>query len=73
MNDSTWTWVSGNNTINQPGKYGVKGTPNPSNLPGSRFGAFGWYDSSRQEFWLFGGSGYGHDDTTKGSCGKLLR
>ena len=67
MNDSTWTWISGNNTANQKGVYGEKGKANPSNCPGGRYAAVGWYDSLREEFWLFGGFGY--DSTNEGSCG----
>ena len=55
MNDSTWTWISGSNITDQLGVYGEKGIPNIGNIPGARFYAFGYYDSVRQEFWLFGG------------------
>ena len=47
--------MSGSNTTRQLGVYGEKGTPNIANVPGARRYAIGWYDSSRQEFWLFGG------------------
>ena len=60
MNDSTWTWMGGDNTRNRPGSYGVKGIPSPNNYPGGRHDAFGWYDSQSQELWLFGGKGYGN-------------
>jgi len=58
MNDSTWTWISGSNILNQPGVYGEKGIASTGNHPGARYGAVGWYDSLKEEFWLFGGSGY---------------
>ena len=58
MNDSTWTWISGSNTINQPGIYSVKGNASTTNVPGARNGAVVWYDSLREEVWLFGGQGY---------------
>ena len=58
MNDSTWTWISGSNTTNQPGNYGSKGNASTTNVPGARAGAVAWYDSSTLEFWLFGGDGY---------------
>jgi len=57
VNDSTWTWISGSNTINQRASYGEKGVPSPSNVPGARYGAAGWFDNDRQELWLFGGTG----------------
>lgn len=52
----TWTWVSGSNTFDSIGVYGTQGTPSASNIPGSRFGALGWTDSSGN-LWLFGGFG----------------
>ena len=73
MNDSTWTWMSGSNTFNQPGVYGEKGISSPTNHPGSRSGAVGWYDDLRQVFWLFGGYGYGNStDEFDGSYRKSL-
>jgi N-acetylneuraminic acid mutarotase len=50
----TWTWVDGSNLINATGVYGTLGTPSTSNVPGSRYSAVGWTDSSGN-FWLFGG------------------
>ena len=49
-----WTWISGSNLINQPGVYGVKGTPAPGNAPGARFGSANWVDAAGN-FWIFGG------------------
>jgi N-acetylneuraminic acid mutarotase len=49
-----WTWVSGSNISGQAGAYGTKGTPAPSNIPGGRWRAAYWLDSSGN-FWLFGG------------------
>ena len=51
-----WTWVSGGNTANQTGIYGTQGTAAPSNVPGARYGAISWIDSSGT-LWLFGGNG----------------
>ena len=65
MNDSTWTWISGSDSIDQPGVYGEKGNASSENVPGSRGGAVGWYDSLKQELWLFGGYGY-HDHNSQG-------
>ena len=61
MNDSTWAWMSGDNTCNQPGIYGEKGNASTNNVPGSRSNAVGWFDSSRQEFWFFGGYVYDYE------------
>ena len=55
MNDSTWTWFSGSQNFNPPGEYGEKGVSNSMNVPSGRSSAFGWYDSLREEFWVFGG------------------
>ena len=67
MNDSTWTWMSGSDTTDEPGVYGEKGVANSTNVPGARWGAVGWYDRSRQEFWLFGGHGFGYDNSIDGA------
>jgi N-acetylneuraminic acid mutarotase len=52
-----WTWISGNNAVDQAGIYGTKGTAAPSNVPGARHWAVSWLDSSGK-LWLFGGGGY---------------
>ena len=69
MNDSTWTWMSGSNRTDQRGVYGTQGIASPNNYPGARTQAVGWYDSLREEFWLFGGFGYGYSYASAGSCG----
>lgn len=56
-NGTTWTWISGTNTVNQSGTYGTKGVANAANSPGSREEATGWVDGSGNA-WLFGGYGY---------------
>ncbi len=53
---SMWTWMSGSSSPNQNGIYGVKGTPASTNLPGARFCAASWIDSSGN-FWMYGGYG----------------
>lgn len=54
----TWTWVSGSNLENAAGVYGTLGVTAASNIPGSRYSAVGWTDSSGN-LWLFGGqTGY---------------
>jgi hypothetical protein len=59
-----WTWVSGDDTPNQPGVYGTEGTPAPANVPGARANAVSWTDTSGN-FWLFGGSGAAGNDLWK--------
>jgi hypothetical protein len=53
----SWTWVSGSDGTNQYGVYGTKGTPDPANNPGGRYGSVSWTDASGN-LWLFGGYGY---------------
>ena len=57
MNDSTWTWISGNVISNNVGIYDEKGHPNTSNIPGGRTFTSGWFDCSSKELWVFGGQG----------------
>jgi N-acetylneuraminic acid mutarotase len=49
-----WTWVSGSNTLNAVGSYGVQGTAAAGNVPGARSGAVSWIDA-QDNLWLFGG------------------
>jgi N-acetylneuraminic acid mutarotase len=56
-----WTWISGidvfpGNELGQAGVYGVKGIPDPENVPGGRMGSVSWTDASGN-LWLFGGTG----------------
>jgi N-acetylneuraminic acid mutarotase len=61
-----WTWVSGGNADNASGVYGTQGATSASNVPGARYSASSWADSSGN-LWLFGGHGY---DST-GAVGDL--
>jgi hypothetical protein len=56
VSPNTWTWVSGSDTGWQWGTYITKGTANPLSVPGARYGAVSWIDSSGK-LWLFGGEG----------------
>ena len=51
-----WTWMGGNKTTNNSGRYGSKGIPSVNNLPGARQNAVAWTDS-QGNFWLFSGLG----------------
>lgn len=51
-----WVWLKGNNNLAASGVYGTLGTTGPLNIPGSRYFAAGWMDSSNN-FWMFGGEG----------------
>ena len=61
-----WTWVSGGNAHNASGIYGTQGTASAGNVPGARYSASSWIDSSGN-LWLFGGTG------TVGSLNDLWR
>jgi N-acetylneuraminic acid mutarotase len=63
--NNQWTWMSGSSIIGasesgQSGVYGTQGVAAASNVPGARFNAVGWTDSSGN-LWLFGGC---DDDST---------
>jgi N-acetylneuraminic acid mutarotase len=58
-----WTWVSGANTPNGVGVYGTQGSSATANVPGSRFAATSWIDTSGN-FWLFGGDGVTNPQTS---------
>jgi len=66
-----WTWVGGGNGENASGVYGRQGNAAAANMPGARYSASTWVDSSGN-LWLFGG--YGYDSTgTLGSLNDLWR
>ncbi len=58
-----WTWISGSNisrgtgNAGEPGIYGTVGIASSNNVPGGRWYATTWADSSGN-LWLFGGSGF---------------
>jgi N-acetylneuraminic acid mutarotase len=53
-----WLWEGGANTVNASGAYGTQNAASVSNVPGGRYSASSWLDTSGN-FWLFGGGGYG--------------
>jgi hypothetical protein len=56
-----------NTTTNVPGQYGVQGVPSPSNSPGSRHQALGWYDGATRQLWLHSGLGYSSTPSPSGT------
>jgi N-acetylneuraminic acid mutarotase len=54
---TSWTWVSGSNTVDRLGVYGTKGEADTANVPGARVGSVSWTDL-QGDLWLFGGAGY---------------
>lgn len=65
-----WTWLGGDNTINQPGMYGTKGTFSSTNKPGGRHSSATWTDATGNPF-LFGGQGYASN--TRGNLNDLWK
>ena len=57
FNGIDWTWMSGSNTYNQKGNYGLQGISSSSNIPGARASSVSWIDNNNH-FWLFGGFRY---------------
>jgi len=55
VGDTTWTWISGSNTVYQPGVYVDKGNPSTTAKPGSVIFSVAGFDELKQEFLLFGG------------------
>jgi N-acetylneuraminic acid mutarotase len=51
-----WAWITGSQTANAGGNYGVQGVASATNAPPARTGATAWIDSSGA-LWLFGGAG----------------
>jgi N-acetylneuraminic acid mutarotase len=52
---TNWTWVSGDDNINQVGIYGAKGVAAAANKPGARDNSICWIDNAGS-LWLFGGN-----------------
>ena len=53
-----FAWIGGSNHAEPYAVYGELGVHSPTNKPGARYGAVGWYDSASEELWVFGGYGY---------------
>lgn len=60
-----WSWINGNNAVEQTGVYGTRTVAAAANKPGARYVASSWNDADGN-FWLFGG--YGYDGA---NCGNL--
>ena len=57
-----WTWMSGNNMVNESGTYGMQGIAAATNIPGAR-AAFASSADSSGNLWVFGGGGYDANGT----------
>jgi hypothetical protein len=56
ISSNAWMWVSGNNTINSAGNYGIKGIISSTNLPRSRDGSSLVFDTVGGALFVFGGA-----------------
>ncbi len=52
-----WTWIKGDNVVDQQGLYGTQGVAGAGNKPGGRNSSFSWVDGEGQ-LCLFGGQGF---------------
>ncbi|HKR07420.1 MAG TPA: kelch repeat-containing protein, partial [Bacteroidia bacterium] len=52
---NNWTWMSGSDTLDAAGIYGIKCNGDSSTIPGSRFESPAGITDSNNDFWLFGG------------------
>jgi Kelch motif/Galactose oxidase, central domain len=57
IQSGVWTWISGWNLLNRPGRYGSQGSADPANVPGARHDSVSWTDAMGN-LWVFGGFGY---------------
>lgn len=57
-NGTNWTWVYGDTTRNNAGRYGTQGVAAAANMPGSRSSSASWTDAAGN-LWLYGGYGIG--------------
>ena len=55
-----WAWMGGSSTSSQSGVYGALGMAASTNIPGGRYSAVSWSDTSGN-LWLFGGDGLWFD------------
>jgi hypothetical protein len=46
LDGAYWTWLSGDNAVNQNGIYSSKGVAATANMSGSRWGSASWIDSN---------------------------
>ena len=66
-----WTSMGGSSTGEQSGIYGTQGTAAHGNIPGGRFHAMSWTDTSGN-LWLFGGDAL-DSNGTKGDLNDLWK
>jgi N-acetylneuraminic acid mutarotase len=55
VNSNSWIWISGSNSINASGNYGVQGVAASSNMPPARESMTYWADNVNN-LWFYGGN-----------------
>jgi len=58
ITSNRWTWLSGNNSINSFGSYGIQGIEAATNWPGGRDSYHVAMSANLNAITLFGGYGY---------------
>jgi hypothetical protein len=58
LGTNEWTWVSGTDTINDPGLYKSKCVSSVDRIPSGRVETRGCWKDLNGNFWLFGGGSY---------------
>lgn len=73
ISTNMWTWISGSDSNNKIGIYGVVGTSSVNYRPSSRANCAYWKDLNG-DFWLYGGQGYSSQTTSyPGSLADLWK
>lgn len=69
-----WTWMSGDNTVNNTGVYGTRGLSSATNKPGARnrFNEMIGRIDAAGYLWMFGGAGFA-STTTYGAMNDLWK
>ncbi len=57
LQDGTWTWVKGSDTVKRNAVFGVQNVSDPANDAGGRSSAGTWTDNTGK-FWVWGGRGF---------------
>ena len=60
----TWTWISGDSTLDSHGVYGTQGMPSVNNHPPGEYEPIEWKDK-QGNFWIYGGTYPNIDDLWK--------
>lgn len=71
ITNGMWAWISGNSSVDVVSKYGVMGVAASTNMPGSRSESKGWFDTTGNGLWIFGGRGYDNGTVSSGRLNDI--